>query len=160
MIRRISEAIRSLRAKEILRAIKCFQNKVNACIAKWCSLWIFIRLTEHTLIHSRRRLIWIEHSKRERQGDSREWSAPNVRGEGLTWIKYLNEMKFSSHPHRSSWVMLSTRKCSQSGPDWSNIISPVDKQEQSTCNFNSPFSSPYTYVCTYAHTHTKLNLTK
>jgi len=33
MIRRISEAIRSLRAEEILRAINCFQNRVNACIA-------------------------------------------------------------------------------------------------------------------------------
>jgi len=32
MIRRISEAIRSLRAEEILRAINCFQNKVDACI--------------------------------------------------------------------------------------------------------------------------------
>jgi len=29
-----SEAIRSLRAKEILRAINCFQNRVDACIAK------------------------------------------------------------------------------------------------------------------------------
>jgi len=30
MIRRINEAIRSLRAEEILRAINCFQNTVDA----------------------------------------------------------------------------------------------------------------------------------
>jgi len=34
MIRRISEAIRSLRAEEILRAINCFQNRVDDCIAE------------------------------------------------------------------------------------------------------------------------------
>jgi len=34
MIRRISEAIRFLRAEEILRAINCFQNRVDACIAE------------------------------------------------------------------------------------------------------------------------------
>jgi len=34
MIRRISEAIRSLRAEEILRANNCFQNRVDACIAE------------------------------------------------------------------------------------------------------------------------------
>jgi len=34
MIRRINETIRSLRAEEILRAINCFQNSVNACIAE------------------------------------------------------------------------------------------------------------------------------
>jgi len=34
MIRRIIEAIRSLRAKKILRAINCFQNKVDASIAE------------------------------------------------------------------------------------------------------------------------------
>jgi len=34
MIRRIGEAIRSLRAEEILRAINCFQNEVDACIAE------------------------------------------------------------------------------------------------------------------------------
>jgi len=33
MIRRISEAI-SLRAEKILRAINCFQNRVDACIAE------------------------------------------------------------------------------------------------------------------------------
>jgi len=33
MIRKISEAIRSLRAKEILRVINCFQNRVDVCIA-------------------------------------------------------------------------------------------------------------------------------
>jgi len=32
MIRRMSEAIRSLRAEEILRAINCFQNRVDTCI--------------------------------------------------------------------------------------------------------------------------------
>jgi len=34
MIRRISEAIRSLRTEEILRAINCFQNIVDACITE------------------------------------------------------------------------------------------------------------------------------
>jgi len=34
MIRRISEAIRFLSAEEILRAINCFQNGVDACIAE------------------------------------------------------------------------------------------------------------------------------
>jgi len=34
MIRRINEAIRSLRAEEILRVINCFQNRVDACIAE------------------------------------------------------------------------------------------------------------------------------
>jgi len=34
MIRKISEAIRSLRAEEILRAFNCFQNRVDACIAE------------------------------------------------------------------------------------------------------------------------------
>jgi len=34
MIRRISKAIRSLRAEEILRIINCFQNRVDACIAE------------------------------------------------------------------------------------------------------------------------------
>jgi len=34
MICRISVAIRSLRAEEILRAINCFQNRVDACIAE------------------------------------------------------------------------------------------------------------------------------
>jgi len=34
MIRRINEAIRSLRSEKILRAINCFQNRVDACIAE------------------------------------------------------------------------------------------------------------------------------
>jgi len=34
MIRKISEAIRSLGAEEILRATNCFQNRVDACIAE------------------------------------------------------------------------------------------------------------------------------
>jgi len=34
MIRRISEAIRSLRAEEILRAINCFQNRVDPRIVE------------------------------------------------------------------------------------------------------------------------------
>jgi len=34
MIRRISEAIRSLRAEEVLRAINYFQNRVDVCIAE------------------------------------------------------------------------------------------------------------------------------
>jgi len=34
MIRRISEAIQSLRAEEILQASNCFQNRVDACIAE------------------------------------------------------------------------------------------------------------------------------
>jgi len=34
MICRISEAIRSLSAEEILRTINCFQNRVDACIAE------------------------------------------------------------------------------------------------------------------------------
>jgi len=34
MIHRISEAIRSLGAEEILRATNCFQNRVDACIVE------------------------------------------------------------------------------------------------------------------------------
>lgn len=34
MIRRISEAIRSLDADEIPRATNCFQNRVDTCIAE------------------------------------------------------------------------------------------------------------------------------
>jgi len=34
MIRRRNEAIRSLRAEEILRAINCFQNRIDACMAQ------------------------------------------------------------------------------------------------------------------------------
>jgi len=34
MIRRISEAIQFLRAEKFFRAINCFQNRVDACIAE------------------------------------------------------------------------------------------------------------------------------
>jgi len=54
MIRRISEAIRSFRAEEIILAINCFQNQSTP----------------------------IKHSNRERRGHSRLSSTPNVRDEG------------------------------------------------------------------------------
>jgi len=54
MIRRISKTIRSLRAEEILRAINCFQNRVDVCIAEnGAHFEHFSHLTKYTLFYFR-----------------------------------------------------------------------------------------------------------
>jgi len=84
IIRRISETFRSLRAEEILRAINCFQNRVNACIAKNGVHFEHLVAVRGKRIYVNRayqtweakRLTWIKHSERERRGDLCESSTP------------------------------------------------------------------------------------
>jgi len=86
MICRISEAIRSLRAEEILRAINCFKNRVDACIAENGAHFESLKKTYiHSFPNVRGKGIHVNQAPRT-------WEA-----RGLTWIKHPNGMKFSRY---------------------------------------------------------------